>query len=214
MTYNPKIHHRRSIRLKGYDYSNAGLYFITICVKNHQCLFGNIVENKIILNDAGYMVEKWYYELENKYPDKKCREMIVMPNHFHCIVENTKIMNKHGMSIRDVNGTTIRDAHVGTSLHGRPKTNEPILKPQYGINNKKYIATIGDTMDWFKTMTTNEYIHGVKIYNWKRFDKKLWQRNYWEHIIRNGAEYKRIADYINENPAKWIDDKFNPQNSK
>ena len=94
------------------------------------------------------------------------------------------------------------------------KTNEPILKPQYGINNKKYIATIGDTMDWFKTMTTNEYIHGVKIYNWKRFDKKLWQRNYWEHIIRNGAEYKRIADYINENPAKWIDDKFNPQNSK
>ena len=214
MTYNPKIHHRRSIRLKGYDYSNAGLYFITICVKNHQCLFGNIVENKIILNDAGYMVEKWYYELENKYPDKKCREMIVMPNHFHCIVENTKIMNKHGMSIRDVNGTTIRDAHVGTSLHGRPKTNEPILKPQYGINNKKYIATIGDTMDWFKTMTTNEYIHGVKIYNWKRFDKKLWQRNYWEHIIRNDAEYKRIADYINENPAKWIDDKFNPQNSK
>jgi len=214
MTYNPKIHHRRSIRLKGYDYSKAGLYFITICVKNHQCLFGNIVENKIILNDAGYMVEKWYYELENKYPDKKCREMIVMPNHFHCIVENTKIMNKHGMSIRDVNGTTIRDAHVGTSLHGRPKTNEPILKPQYGINNKKYIATIGDTMDWFKTMTTNEYIHGVKIYNWKRFDKKLWQRNYWEHIIRNGAEYKRIADYINENPAKWIDDKFNPQNSK
>ena len=214
MTYNPKIHHRRSIRLKGYDYSKAGLYFITICVKNHQCLFGNIVENKIILNDAGYMVEKWYYELENKYPDKKCREMIVMPNHFHCIVENTKIMNKHGMSIRDVNGTTIRDAHVGTSLHGRPKTNEQILKPQYVINNKKYIATIGDTMDWFKTMTTNEYIHGVKIYNWKRFDKKLWQRNYWEHIIRNGAEYKRIADYINENPAKWIDDKFNPQNSK
>jgi len=213
MTYNPKIHHRRSIRLKGYDYSNAGLYFITICVKNHQCLFGNIVENKIILNDAGYMVEKWYYELENKYPDKKCREMIVMPNHFHCIVENTKIMNKHGMSIRDVNGTTIRNAHVGTS-RGRPKTNEPILKPQYGINNKKHTATIGDTMDWFKTMTTNEYIHGVKIYNWKRFDKKLWQRNYWEHIIRNDAEYKRIADYINKNPAKWIDDKFNPQNSK
>ena len=214
MTYNPKIHHRRSIRLKGYDYSKAGLYFITICVKNHQCLFGNIVENKIILNDAGYMVEKWYYELENKYPDKKCREMIVMPNHFHCIVENTKIMNKHGMSIRDVNGTTIRDAHVGTSLRGRQKTNEPILKPQYGINNKKYTATIGDTMDWFKTMTTNEYIRGVKNYNWKRFDEKLWQRNYWEHIIRNDAEYKRIANYINENPAKWVDDKFNPQNSK
>jgi putative transposase len=88
MKYNPKIHHRRSIRLKGYDYSQAGLYFITICVKNWECLYGHISNGEMILNDAGKMVEKWYYELENKFPDIRCDEMIVMPNHFHCIIEN------------------------------------------------------------------------------------------------------------------------------
>lgn len=86
--YNPNIHHRRSIRLKGYDYSQAGLYFVTICVQNREHLFGNIKNGEMILNDAGQMVEKWYYELENKFPDIKCDAMIVMPNHFHCIIEN------------------------------------------------------------------------------------------------------------------------------
>jgi len=72
MHYDPKKHHRRSIRLKGYDYARAGLYFITICVQHHTCLFGYIENGVMILNDAGVMVEKWYYELENKYPDKNC----------------------------------------------------------------------------------------------------------------------------------------------
>ncbi len=188
MKYQPKKHHRRSIRLKGYDYSQEGLYYITICLQNRKCLYGNVNNGKMILNDAGRIVEKWYYELENKYPDKKCHEMVVMPNHFHCIIENAPTM----------------DAHVGTSLRGRP---------EYNINNQRYNATIGDTMDWFKTMTTNEYIRGVKNYNWKRFDKKLWQRNYWEHIIRNNIENNRITDYIIENPKKWDDDKLNPENS-
>ncbi|MBW7867896.1 MAG: hypothetical protein H3C31_06175, partial [Brumimicrobium sp.] len=86
--YNPKIHHRRSIRLKNYDYSQAGLYFITICCQDRVCRFGDVIDGKMILNDAGRMIEKWYYELENKYNDIRCHEMVVMPNHFHCIVEN------------------------------------------------------------------------------------------------------------------------------
>ena len=57
MPYNPNIHNRRSIRLKGYDYSQAGLYFITICVQNRKCLFGDVIAGKMILNDAGRMVE-------------------------------------------------------------------------------------------------------------------------------------------------------------
>ena len=67
--YNPNIYHRRSIRLKGYDYSQAGLYFITICVKKCECLFGHIADGEMILNDAGQMIEKWYYELKNKFSD-------------------------------------------------------------------------------------------------------------------------------------------------
>ena len=86
--YNPHIHHRRSIRLKGFDYSREGLYFVTICVQNRACLFGDVENGVMILNDMGRMVEKWYYELQNKFQDMKCREMVVMPNHFHCIVEN------------------------------------------------------------------------------------------------------------------------------
>ena len=118
MPYHPEIHHRRSIRLKGYDYSQEGLYFITICVQDRECLFGEIVvgaslrgcpnsesrcpesrypesdTNKckqMILNDAGKMTERWYHELENKYPDKRCHEMVIMPNHFHCIIENVGV---------------------------------------------------------------------------------------------------------------------------
>jgi len=100
---NPNFYQRRSIRLKGYDYSKTGLYFITICTQNHEFLFGeicgavgadlcvcpieNISKKEMVLNDAGRMIEKWYTELENKYPDIRCHEMIIMSNHFHTIIE-------------------------------------------------------------------------------------------------------------------------------
>ena len=87
MKYNPKIHHRRSIRLKGYDYSQSGLYFITICCQNRAPLFGEIIDGEMVLNEGGKMVEHWYYKLENKFNDIECCEMVVMPNHFHCIIE-------------------------------------------------------------------------------------------------------------------------------
>ncbi|MEN9911619.1 MAG: hypothetical protein RI956_63 [Pseudomonadota bacterium] len=87
MKYNPEIHHRQSLRLKGYDYSSCGLYFITICVQDRQCLFGHIENKTMVLNDAGSMIETWYFELTNKFQHLKCHEMIIMPNHFHCIIE-------------------------------------------------------------------------------------------------------------------------------
>ncbi len=199
MSYNPKIHDRKSIRLKGYDYSKAGLYFITICCQDRVHCFGHVKNGMMILNDAGRMIEKWYWELENKYPDKRCHEMLVMPNHFHCIVENLD------------NG--IPDAHVVVPLSGRPDINDgrpdgTDVHPIYGPRNQKTNATIGDAMDWFKTMTTNEYILGVKTLNWPPFNRKLWQRNYYEHIIRCEQAYQRITDYIIANPANWKEDKF------
>lgn len=202
--YDPNIHHRRSIRLKGYDYSRAGLYFITICCQDRICRFGDVVNGEMVLNDAGKMIAKWYFELGNKYPDKQCREMIVMPNHIHCIVENKTLDDAIADGRVGHNGVTnahVMDAHVGTSLRGRPDT-------QYGIDNQKYGATIGNAMDWFKTMTTNEYIRGVKTMNWKTFNRRLWQRNYWERIIRNQKAYHRIAEYILNNPEKWRADIF------
>ena len=193
MTYKKytNFSNRQSIRLKGYDYSQEGLYFITICCQDRLHLFGEIIQGEMVLNDAGKMIEKWYLELENKYPDKICHQMVVMPNHFHCIIEN----------VSDNNNNVSGD-HVGMPLRGHPIRGCPECVT-YGMENKIYNATIGDAVGWFKTMTTNAYICGVKTQNWKRFNKRLWQRNYWEHIIRDEQSFDRISIYIADNPKKW-----------
>jgi hypothetical protein len=85
--YNPHIHHRRSIRLKGYDYSQEGLYFVTICCQNRICRFGYIENGEMVLNDAGKMVETEWLKLPERFKNIKLHEYIVMPNHFHAILE-------------------------------------------------------------------------------------------------------------------------------
>jgi putative transposase len=180
--YDPKIHHRRSIRLKEYDYSQAGAYFITICVKDKSCLFGNILDDKMILNDAGAMVDKWWQKIPEKFPDIELDEYQIMPNHFHAIVVNTGNL-----------------ASTGTvnNLPGEENTlGEHTGSPLFSV------------VRWFKTMSTNEYIRNVKSNNWPTFNGKLFQRNYWEHIIRGEQSYNNIADYIRNNPAKWANDMF------
>ena len=163
MKYNPEIHHRRSIRLKGYDYSLPGAYFITLCTQNRENFFGYIEEGILHLNNAGMMIQKWYEEVSHKFANVTCDEMVVMPNHFHCIWQ--------------------------------------ITTQDEGVN-------IPAVVQWFKTMTTNEYIRGVKQLDWPPFDRKLWQRNYFEHIIRNEFSYDKIANYIITNPSRWKEDKF------
>ncbi|HCE57648.1 MAG TPA: hypothetical protein DER09_07495 [Prolixibacteraceae bacterium] len=207
---------RHSLRLKNYDYSQPGFYFLTLCVQDRLNLFGNFFETDLELNDAGKMVERWFFEMQNKYPGIRCHEMVVMPNHFHCIVEILPDFNTTGKNATgtDAHATdtdaAVTDAHVGAPLRGRPDIAPApeSTKNAYGPDNKKYNATIGDMMDWFKTMTTNEYIRGVKNHGWQRFNGKLWQRNYWEHIIRDEAELARIANYIITNPDNWDKDQL------
>jgi REP element-mobilizing transposase RayT len=176
---------RRSIRLRGYDYSRSGAYFVSICTKDRTCLFGDIDNQQMALNDAGRMVEKWYVQLENKFEDIRCDEYIIMPNHFHAIIQNT--------------GPVGADLCVCPydSRHGRTSgehTGSPLQR----------------VIQWFKTMTTNEYIRGVKQYRRVPFPGRLWQRNYYEHIVRNENEMSRIRKYIRNNPAQWDTDKDNP----
>src|SRR5450759_421613 len=85
--YNPNIHHRKSIRLKGYDYSQAGLYFITICCEDRECLFGDIIDGKMNLNDAGIMVKNEWLKIPDRFPYVKLHQYVIMPNHFHAIME-------------------------------------------------------------------------------------------------------------------------------
>src|SRR5437879_3537657 len=92
MKYDPDAHHRRSLRLKGYDYSQAGAYFLTICVQDRECLFGEVANDELQLNDAGQMVERWWAELQNKFPPVEIDEYIIMPNHLHGII----ILNSTG----------------------------------------------------------------------------------------------------------------------
>jgi len=215
MPYNPAIHHRRSIHLKGYDYSQAGLYFVTICVQKcahtqvRPYLFGKIIDGEMVLNDAGKMIEKWCIELSHKFPDIELDTYIIMPNHFHAIIANNGDAVGAHLRVRpnemrpneNVCDNSMGRTHRCAPTAATAATNADILGEHTG-------SPLHAVVQWFKTMTTNEYIRGVKSLDWQPFDKKLWQRNYWEHIIRNDSSYQRIADYIINNPAKWESDQF------
>ena len=153
----------------------------------------------MILNDAGEMVKKWYFELENKFPDIKCDRMIIMPNHFHAIINNVGI-------------STSMDSIVGADLCVCPNNRNPSISGEQRVSGEHIGSPLRRVVQWFKTMTTNEYIRGVKNKNWQRFDQKMWQRNYWEHIIQNNDELGRISQYIMDNPKKWNNDKLNGGN--
>jgi putative transposase len=193
--YNPLIHNRKSIRLKGYDYTKAGLYFITICCQDRACLFGHIINGEMLLNKAEHMILRWYDELENKFPVVKCNEVVVMPNHFHCIIE---IVESIVIGVwADLRVCTIEEDH-----------HQQNVDDVEGSTRRCTPTSISETIQWFKTMTTNEYIRGVKNLGWEPFNGKIWERNYYEHIIRNEQSCKRIANYIVNNPKKWEEDKL------
>ncbi len=185
--YNPNIHHRRSIRLKGYDYSQAGLYFITICCQDRECRFGKIENGQMQLNDAGMMVENEWLKLSERFKNIQLHEYVVMPNHFHAILE--------------IVGATLV---VAQNDDGTQKGQPQGIAPTDTEKNK----TVGEMIGAFQSIVTVEYIRGVKTLGWQPFNGKLWHRNYWEHIIRNEQSYQTISEYIINNPAKWTDDKF------
>ena len=188
--YTPHLHHRRSIRLKGYDYSQAGLYFITICCQGRACLFGNVVDGEMKLNDAGKMVEFQWVKIQERFKNIQLHEYVVMPNHFHAILEivgaTLVVALNESVALNENNATD----------KGQPQGIAPTGK------------TVGDMVGAFQSIVTVEYIRGVKTLGWKPFDGKLWQRNYYEHIIRNKQSYERIAEYIINNPATWKKDKL------
>lgn len=205
MTYNPQFHHRRSIRLKGYDYSRAGLYFITICCNRRGnplwLPFGNIANGKMILNDAGKMVENEWLALPGRFKNIELHEYIVMPNHFHAILEivwATLVVAQNNVVAQNGNDENDRGQPQGIAPTITAITNAT------AVNGK----TVGDMVGAFQSIVTVNYIRGVKTLGWQPFNGKLWQRNYWEHIIRDEQSYQRISDYIINNPAKWSDDKF------
>ena len=141
-------HERKPLRLKNYDYSSIGAYFITVCLQNKDDLFNN--------NEAKQMIEKWLHKIPEKFENVTLDYYVVMKDHIHIIV----------------------------FLNEEDETDLPRI------------------MDWFKTMTTNEYIHGVKEGKYRPFNKKFWQRSYYDHIIRNDEDLNEKRQYILNNPIK------------
>jgi len=180
MRYDSAIHHRHSIRLRDYDYSQAGAYFITICTQNREYLFGDIVDGAMQMNAAGIMVLQTWNQLPQRFSNAALDIVAVMPNHLHGII----FLHRRG----DPCDRPLPSATKGGTLPD----------------------SIGRLVQAFKSITTNQYIHGVKEQKWRPFSGRLWQRNYWERIIRDETELENTRAYIQNNPAQWELDELNP----
>ncbi|PRC91027.1 transposase [Solimicrobium silvestre] len=183
----PNLPSRQSLRLKDYDYSLPGLYFITICSDRRIPLFGQIADDQMSLNGAGEMIAKRWMELPLRYPKIELHEFIVMPNHLHGILQINPMVKIVGASLVGALGISTENSEPPVS------TSAPVV-------------TIGQIVGAFKSLTTNDYVQGVRDNGWPKFNKKIWQRNFYEHVIRNEKSYLSIAEYIQTNPQRWLDD--------
>jgi len=167
---DPDERHRRSIRLKGFNYTLEGAYFVTVCTQNQACLFGDVVEGEIRLNDAGRLVQAVWEGLPEHYPHVSLDHWVIMPNHVHGIVFFV------GAGVKPAPMT------ADTARHGLPE----IVRA-------------------FKTFSARRInsMHGAS-------GRSVWQRNYYEHIIRDDDDLNRIRQYIMENPLRWSEDPENP----
>ena len=167
MKFDPKIHHRRSIRLPGYDYAQAGAYYVTIVVHGRECILGEIVNGEMRLNQFGQIVQRAWFDLPKHYPHIQLGSFCIMPNHVHTV-------------IIIVPGPT--DQSAPTERHA--------------------LSEIVRAFKSFSARRINEIRKTPGI--------PVWQRNYYEHIIRNDEEHNRIHLYIEANSANWKDDNENP----
>ncbi len=175
---------RRSIRIKGYDYSATGMYFITICTWNHLHLFGEIQNDRMIIDKYGKIAEKEWFKTGELRNNIKLHEYIIMPNHFHGIIE---IVNCHSLDCRGTARRALKDFRAST-------------KEQFGKPSSNTIPTIIRSFKGAVTKRIRELENNSGL--------NIWQKNYYEHIIRNEDSYLKISEYILTNPLKWRLDKY------
>lgn len=199
---NSDIHHRRSLRFKGYDYTHEGLYFITICTQDRKCLFGRVVNSKMKLNDAGKIANQCWLNIPNHFPDVVLHEYVVMPNHIHGIIEinGTNTVGAKNISPQNVTPDEMMSDKTGAKNIGSNTVGAKDFLPLPSRPNGTS-KTIGSIVREFKIGVTKWMRQNTNIYD-------VWQRNYYVHIIRDEQSYHRIAEYIKNNPANWRDDEF------
>lgn len=189
MSNSSGVHHRRSIRLPGYDYAAAGAYFITICTQGRECLFGQVADGEMRLNDLGEIVREEWEKSARMRVEIELGEFVVMPNHFHAIVV---IRWGDGRGDRPVARTEEKPvARTKNRPDGQKRPNGPDSR------------SIGALMAGFKSAVTGR-INQIR----KTPGTPVWQRNYYEHIIRDEQSCENIAAYILNNPRQWEADQL------
>jgi putative transposase len=178
-SYVPERYHRRSIRLRGYDYSQAGAYFVTTVVRDRRCIFGDVLDGEMCLSDAGQAARECWEAIPEHFPHVELDAFVIMPNHVHGII-------------------CIVDDVVGPDVGAKdfsPLPNAPAFRSPS--------KTVGSIVRGFKIGVTKWVRTHMDVY-------EVWQRNYYEHIIRDESSLDRIRAYIIENPARWAEDAGNP----
>jgi len=207
MKYEHDKHHLRSIRLKGYDYSQSGAYFLTICTQNRESLSGDVVDGEMRLNDAGHMVWDAWHKIPEHFPHAGIDEFIVMPNHFHGIIMLSGRGDPCDRPVLCVDNDHLSGEHIQGDHKNRPYNMRNTGHPQGTLP-----GSVGRIVQAFKSLSTHEYIRGIRGNGWPSFNGRLWQRNFYEHIIRSEEEINRVRRYIIDNPPKWAEDENNPGN--
>lgn len=206
MKIDPDIHHRRAIRLKEYDYSQPGAYFVTICTGNRKCLFGGIEDENILLNPVGKKALELWSGIPEHFENIILDQFVVMPNHLHGII--TICDGEAQVSTNETNIETknnINNHHVGVQ-YIEPKNIDP-QRPRLHQFQKTTSGSIGSIIRTYKASVTR----------WCRqngHEYFKWQKNFYEHIIRNDKELTAIREYIKYNPIQWESDKENPENER
>lgn len=215
-TPQPHTFHRRSIRLKGYDYSADGLYFITICAKDKNHYFGRVIDGKMVLNERGQIVKnEWLNTINIRQGEVILHEYIVMPNHFHAIIEicrrgvsHTPQMHTPQMHTPQIHTTQIHTPQSNTPNNGLTSDNGVCDITNNGVCDVKDRG-VCDTPLRSPSKTLGAIVRGFKSAVTKQIGFPIWQRNYHEHIIRNTNAFTKISNYIRNNPAQWHTDMFN-----
>ena len=196
MKYDPKMHHRRSIRLPGCDYASPGSYFVTVCTHQRKLLFGEVIDGQMRRNALGDIVHAEWYATERVRSEVRLDAFVVMPNHLHGILEIIEV------------GARRRLAPDADAKMADGKTATHRVAPTEGVRSRPHgpaPGSIGAILGQIKSLTK-------KAINKTRGTpgRPVWQPNYHEHVIRNEKELQRIREYICNNPLRWPSDRENP----
>lgn len=207
-------HNRHSIRLQGYDYTRPGVYFITIVAHDRKCLFGEIVNGDMRMNECGERAQQCWLEIPNHFPQTQLDEYIIMPDHIHgiIIINDFPIVGAKNFSPlpfdpspRSSQSSPQPSQSSPQPSQSSPQPSEPspnnmgakIFSPRPNTTPfRSPSQTIGSIVRGFKIGVTKWMHQNTDIQN-------IWQRNYYEHIVRNADELHRIRQYIRNNPKNW-----------